>query len=165
MKQSTGYTRAQIGLHWLTVVLVAYNLIIDNQMRPVLKATADGTAPNPNDLLMANLHAWLGIAILAIVAVRLALRFTHGAPPPPAGVSGPVRLASEISHWLFYALLFALPLTGAAAYYFGIGWAGDLHGEILKSALWVVIAIHATAALWHHFVKKDTVLTRMLKPE
>jgi cytochrome b561 len=165
MKYAIGYNRAQVLLHWLTVVLVGYNLLIDNGMRDVLRASANGQTPDSNTLLMANLHAWTGFVILAIMAIRLILRFSHGTPPPPADESRPLQLASTASHWLFYALLFALPISGALAYYGGVKEAGDLHEEILKSALWLVIAIHAVAALWHHFWKKDTVLMRMLRPE
>ncbi len=164
MKQSAGYSRAQIGLHWLTVVLVAYNLIIDNQMRPVLKAAADGTAPNSSDLLMANLHAWTGFAIFAVIAARFALRLGHGVPPPPRDVSGPLQLASKVSHWLFYIVLLAMPVTGALAYCGGFRELGDLH-ENGKPVLIALIAVHAAAALWHHFYKKDDVMRRMVKAE
>jgi cytochrome b561 len=164
MKQSLGYNRTQIGLHWLTALLVAYNLIIDNSMRPVLRATADGTEPNSGDLLMANLHAWIGIAIFAVVAVRLALRLGHGAPPPPDDMPRPLQIASKLSHWLFYAVLLAMPITGALAYYGGFREMGDVH-ENGKPILIVLIAVHVGAALWHHFYKKDDVMRRMVKAE
>ena len=34
--------------------------------------------------------------------------------------------------------------------------------EAGATVLYVVVAVHVGAALWHHFVQKDTVLTRML---
>jgi cytochrome b561 len=165
MKDAIGYSKAQIGLHWLTVLLVAYNLIIDNNMRPMLRAAANGTQPNASDLLMANLHAWIGFAILAVVAIRMALRVLHGVPPAPDDEAPPLQFLAKASHWLFYILLFALPITGALAYYAGYNELGDLHGGVLKLALWAVIVAHAAAALWHHFYKKDNVLTRMLRAE
>jgi cytochrome b561 len=165
MDQPQGYSRAQILLHWLTVALVAYNLIIDNSMRPVLRATAAGQAPDSGDLWMANLHAWIGIAIFGVVAYRLTLRLMDGVPPPPADESTPLQWAAKASHWLFYILLFALPITGTLAYFGGYDQMGDLHGEVLKTALWVVIAAHAAAALWHHFYKRDNVLRRMLRSD
>jgi cytochrome b561 len=34
--------------------------------------------------------------------------------------------------------------------------------EWLANGLLAVAALHAAAALWHHFVRRDDVLTRML---
>jgi cytochrome b561 len=42
-------------------------------------------------------------------------------------------------------------------------WMGDIHA-LAKPAFIVLIGIHAGAALFHHFVLKDTVLRRMLVP-
>jgi cytochrome b561 len=41
--------------------------------------------------------------------------------------------------------------------------AGDLH-EIFAWLLISLVAIHALAALKHHFIDKDKTLTRMIKP-
>jgi cytochrome b561 len=40
----------------------------------------------------------------------------------------------------------------------------DLHGELLKALLWVMIALHVVAALYHQVMLKDNLLNRMRKP-
>ena len=64
------------------------------------------------------------IAALAPIAVdpassgsqwRLSLRMTHGAPPAPDAEPEPLRKASHLAHWAFYALLAVIPISGAVA--------------------------------------------------
>jgi cytochrome b561 len=93
------------------------------------------------------------------------------------------RAAAQLSHFLLYALMIALPLTGwvissASNVPFKIFWTiplpaiaapdkalADLFATIhgwLVSLLAVVLVAHVGAALRHHYVRKDTVLSRML---
>jgi hypothetical protein len=83
--------------HWLTEVIEAAE-----ESRPV--SALEGN--------LADMHHCFGIAILALVAVRLVLRLKNGAPPAPPETSGAIELAGRVSHWLFYALLVVVPVTG-----------------------------------------------------
>jgi cytochrome b561 len=56
-----------------------------------------------------------------------------------------------------------MPLSGAAAYYFGVEPAGFVHGGPMKLLLWLVIIAHIVAALVHKFVWKTDVMDRMTK--
>lgn len=68
---------------------------------------------------------------------------------------------AAFTHGLLYALLFAMPLSGIAAYYFGYTAVGSLHGGILKILLWAVIGLHAAGALAQHLYFRTDVLRRM----
>jgi cytochrome b561 len=54
-----------------------------------------------------------------------------------------------------------MPLTGIAAYYFGMDAVGSLHADVLKVVLWVFVAAHVAGALVHQFYWKTNVLKRM----
>ena len=71
------------------------------------------------------------------------------------------RLVAKASEWILYILLIAMPVTGAAAYYFGYEDAGDLHADILKAVLWAAVGLHVLGALAHQFYWKTNVLRRM----
>ena len=157
------YSVSQRALHWLTVLLVFYNLIADNGMYGVLKAAKEGTSPDAAALSAANLHAYVGFAIVALTVLRLILRVVQGAPEAPAAEPPLFQLAAKIGHAAFYVLLFAMPLLGTLGYYYGNETAGELHGGPLKALLWVLIVGHVAAVLMHKFVWKTNVLDRMTK--
>lgn len=156
-----GYTSYQIGLHWVIAVLVFVQLVFGESMTAFVDATEVGQPVSALDATSAGLHYYFGIAILALVAVRLALRRKNGAPPPPE-VGGVIELAGRISHWLFYALLVAVPVTGLLGYYYGDPF-GEIH-TFAKPVFIGLIALHAAASLYHQFWLKDGLLMRMLTP-
>jgi hypothetical protein len=54
------------------------------------------------------------IAILVLALVRLVVRFISGAPPLPADLPEPMKLAAHLSHVGLYALMIGMPLIGWA---------------------------------------------------
>ena len=75
----------------------------------------------PKYLPLVSIHKPLGIAILVLALIRLAVRLRYGAPPLPADLPEPMKLAAHLSHYALYALMIAMPLIGwamlsAAAY-------------------------------------------------
>jgi cytochrome b561 len=158
-------------LHWLTAAVVAILILtgMSGDFEP-----QDGGA-------LYYWHTSLGLLVLLLVVARVLWRIVTPSPRPPVGQS---RLAGRVAHglhWLLYLLLVALPLSGglAAAQEGGVvsffslvtlpTWAAASGGdffeemhEVLANVLLVVIALHALAALKHHYVDKDDVLRRML---
>ncbi|WP_258052379.1 hypothetical protein [Mesorhizobium sp. INR15] len=59
------------------------------------------------------------------------------------------RIATA-THFVLYLFIFGMPITGALAWYFGLGAMGDIH-ELAKPVTIVVVSLHAAAALWQHF--------------
>ncbi|MHC1550629.1 cytochrome b [Phyllobacterium sp. K27] len=106
-------------------------------------------------------HYWVGIAILFLVATRVVVRLIQGAPTP-AGSYGVLTYLARTTHFLFYLLLVAIPVTGLLTIYVSDSF-GDIHG-LGKPAFIVLIVLHATGALFHQFVLKDGTLRRMFIP-
>ena len=157
-----GYSVYQIGLHWLTAVLVFVQLAFGESMTEAIEATEEGKQVSGLDSNLSAIHYYVGIAVLVLVAVRLALRLKNGAPRAPAS-SGAIELAGNISHWLFYALLVTVPITGLLGYYLGDPF-GEIH-TFAKPVFIGLIAIHVAASLYHQFWRKDGLMMRMLKPQ
>lgn len=162
MTPQAGYSRFQIMLHWLVAALVVFQLLFGESMNAAVRAIARGRQVSPADQTLASAHYWVGLAILALVIVRLGLRATLGAPPVEPAAPAWMNLAAKATHLAFYCLLFATPVTGLLAYYTW-PWMGEVH-TLAKPAFIVLIGVHAAAALFHHFVLKDATLRRMLAP-
>ena len=124
-----------------------------------------------------------GILLAVLVAWRVAVRLANGAPPLPAEMKSPERLAAHAGHLLLYALLVALPILGFlltwyrgdALSFFGLfaipspvtpdrAIARSIKGlhSLYANGILIVAGLHALAALWHHFIRRDAVLRRML---
>jgi cytochrome b561 len=73
----TGYSGLQIALHWIVVALVFFQLVFGEDMTRLFRAVSRGQTPEPDVALWGNFHIWVGFAILAAVALRLALRLRH----------------------------------------------------------------------------------------
>ena len=161
-------------LHWLIAALIL------NQF--VLARMADGASLVQQLGIMAR-HKSFGMTVFALAILRLAWRHTNPLPPPPPGQPRHQQLIARTSHYLMYALLFMLPVTGwstssAANFpvsYFGLFTLPDLLApneswveplrlthELLFNALAAIVALHTGAALFHHFIVKDGVLKRMI---
>jgi cytochrome b561 len=155
-----GYSLTQIVLHWTIAALVVFQIVFGESMAEAIEAAEEGEALSASDQTLASAHYWVGVAILALVAIRLLVRVRTGAPAA-IGEGLLTKLAAGMHH-LFYALLVLVPVTGLMGFYLGDPW-GEIH-EFSKPAFIVLIALHAGAALFHAVVLRDETLTRMLRP-
>ncbi|WP_395815673.1 cytochrome b [Devosia sp.] len=158
-----GYSGLQIGLHWLVMVMVVIQIVIGENMTEMVEAIEEGEAVSAGDAFWGSVHFWLGLGILAAMAFRLAVRLRTGVPAHAPGSSPLQNLAASVLHWAFYVVLLSVPISGLVAYY-GLADVGEIHG-LSKPLLIVLVAIHAGAALYNQFVRKDGTLTRMLRPQ
>jgi cytochrome b561 len=173
------YSGTARGFHWLTVALIAIQLPIGVYM------VYRGSTLNIWDGLTNNLyssHKLIGFVLLWLVLARLAYRLSAGAPADEPTLEPWQKAVSHTVHWVIYALLIALPIggwIGVSAYpatnIFGLFnlpsiWTPDkafaetilaYHG-IAGLVLAGLIGMHVGAALFHHFVRKDNVLRRMI---
>lgn len=161
MKQTTGYSVTQIGLHWIVAVLVAGQFIFKDNISQAWDGYTQGQETAFSPLVFA--HVAGGVLILAFVLWRLALRLTRGVPPAPENEPGPLKALSHVAHWGFYALLAAMSVTGAMMWFGDIAAAAQAH-NVLKIALLALIVLHVLAVPFHRIVLKNNVMQRMIRP-
>lgn len=163
-KSVTGYSSAQVALHWMVVVLVAFQFLAHDGMVSMWRAVLDGQQPPPDAAVLAYLHIAAGILVLLLVLARIYLRVTRGAPLPPADEPWLLKIFAEVVHYLIYVLLLMLPLTGVIAWFFTWVPAGIAHGW-LKNILLGAITLHIAGGVFQHFIRRSDVLMRMFKPQ
>ena len=159
MATRDGYSKAQIGLHWLTAALVGFNYRYSEGMGDALDARLEGGA-EPSLGIIPNVHVWVGIAVLVAVLLRLALRMVQG--HPEATGTGMTALAATWGHRLLYLLLLVVPVLGAVTWFGGIDATGEPHA-FMANVILVIAGLHSLVAIVHQFVLKDGSLTRMMR--
>jgi cytochrome b561 len=157
MKTTTGYSGVQIALHWLVAVLIVIAWFTGEGAEEAMEVVEDGGT------IGFVPHVAMGLAILALVVIRLLVRLSRGTPAAP-GVPGslPVR-AAEWGHRLLYLLMIAVPLGGIRVFFLGLD-VGDMHG-LAANVLMLVVLGHVLIALYHQYVVKDGLLRRMMRAE
>jgi len=172
---AAGYTGTAKILHWLILALLIAQFIVAWTMPHMRRDTQPDT--------LINLHFSFGVLVLLVAVVRMAWRATHGEPAPEDGLPPWQLQSARAVHWLLYGLLFVLPVLGwinaswrgfpvimfglelpklVATRAAGWGWTGDVHSLLANYLLLVLVGLHVAAALYHHFVRRDRVLQRML---
>lgn len=168
------HSQTAIGLHWLTAIAVLGLLGVGLWMVGL-----------PLGLLKLESyawHKWIGMAVLALTVVRLLWRWRHPPPALPGSLRPWERRLAPIAHWMLFALLLAMPLSGwlmNSAAGVGLYWFGyipvpdlvprdpDLFAalrtvhKILSRLLIAVVALHIGAVIYHDVLRRDGVLRRM----
>ena len=173
------YDSVARGLHWWTVAFLAvlFPVGIGMVIRGKWLDIWDTTTNN-----LYSTHKLLGFTLFLLVLARLAYRLARGAPRDEPTLDPWHKRAGHLNHRALYALLVAVPLAG----WFGVQLfpALDVFGlfslpavvapnnarstlvlqihAILAFTLLGLIALHVAAALYHHVIRGDGVLVRML---
>ncbi len=155
------FSLSQRILHWVIALLVFFNLLFADGMEHWARLSFGGQTVPADAVASANIHAYVGIAVLVLALIRLGLRLFQGVPPEPEAEPPLFRMLSKVGHWTFYLLFIAMPLSGMAGYYLGIGGAAEVHGSVLKLLMWVLIVTHVAAVGLHQFYWKTGILKRM----
>jgi len=155
-----GYSLLQIVLHWTIAALVVLQLLVNESIQNEFKSRSDGETFDIE--AGALLHIVVGLSIFALAGFRLLVRLRRGAPEQHSTNPPLINLAGHAAHLLLYAFLFAMPLTGAIAWFTGLELSAVLH-ELGRFVLIPLIALHAFGALVEHFVFKTDSLKRMLR--
>lgn len=153
-RQPRKYSNLQIALHWAVVGMIVMQwLTADSIVRthnPLLP-------PSPTDLFLHALHNYGGMAIGALVFLRVTLRFVRRNRLRADWSSA--AIAAAIVHWGLYVSLAAQAATGFVASYFW-GPAAGVHKAIWNVTL-TLVAVHVAAAAWHG-MRRDGVVGNML---
>jgi superoxide oxidase len=169
------YRSPLIALHWVMLLLIiaAYACI---ELRELFPKGSD-----PREALK-RWHFMLGLSIGGLVWIRLFLRLTRTPPPivPPPGRL--LVMVSGAAHWALYALMLGMPIAGWLILsgegkpipYFGLELPPliakdkalakqiqELHATVGQAG-YFLIGAHALAAVYHHYVRRDNTLQRML---
>src|SRR5688572_14868599 len=106
------------AFHWVIVALIVTQL--------TLASIAERLPLGGAKLAALAWHKSVGITILGLAILRLAWRWANRAAPPlPPTLKPYERALANVSHFLLYALLFVLPLTGwlmSSARNFPVSW-------------------------------------------
>lgn len=176
---STRYPLSLRVIHWLTVIAVVAAAILGDTE----EHEGDGNSVLSNISTM-QWHYAAGLAVLLLLIPRIVLRIRARVPPITPTPGRFTALTARLVHLALYALLLAVPLLGWLQLGYGgepltlpwLGWqlpvlvqpdpqakeiTEELH-EVLGNVLYGLIALHVAAALWHHIVRRDNTLKRML---
>ena len=169
------YTKTAKALHWLMAILLFGLLALGFYMHDL--------PLSPEKLKLYSWHKWAGVTAFLLVAFRLLWRLAHRPPALPSSMPRLMQFAAHAGHLLLYVLMIAIPLSGwlmssakgFQTVYFGVlpipdlldknKEIGDLLALVHKSLNLLFVAVlagHIGAALKHHFIDKDDILTRML---
>ncbi len=171
----TRYGTITKTFHWVMALLVIMMLVMGLVM---------GGIENTKDKIWVyGLHKSLGTTILALAVLRIVWHIVSRRPPLVAGLKKIEIFAAHAMHVFLYVSMLGMPLSGwlmssaagRSVSFFGLfnlpdfiqpdqglrEVFGTIH-EYLGYTLIICIALHAAAALKHHFINKDATLKRML---
>lgn len=172
------YGAVAMGLHWLMALLLVALVALGLYMTSLPDVGFD-----KKKIGLVLLHKELGIAALVLGGLRLGWRMRNPLPRLAGGIPDWQQVAARFVHLSFYALIFALPLTGwmmssatgIPVSFFGLFELPDLvpYNErtfrtFIEIHRWLGYAligcfcVHAGAALRHHWVARDDTLRKML---
>ncbi|MEW5787909.1 MAG: cytochrome b [Pseudomonadota bacterium] len=162
-----------IILHWLTLLLIVAAFGLGQYLEDL--------PLSPTKLKLYSWHKWLGITVLLLLPLRMLLRGLERLDHAQ-GLTPLEAQASRLVHGMLYLLMLAIPLTGwlhSSAAGFPVVWLGllplpdlvdkdkalaELFAELHRGGvnlLAILVVLHAAAAIYHHHVRRDGVLTRM----
>lgn len=158
--QSSTYSLTLVRLHWLIVLMLIVQFVSHWGMEAVGEAMETGAEASAFDYVLVNIHKFGGLLIIAVAAVRVLVRLNSDVPELPDEMADWQKLLAKLGHIGLYALIFIIPISGAATVWIYEGF-GDIHETLFKLLLALTV-LHVGAALWHHFIVKDNVLKRMM---
>jgi len=169
------YGSLQVALHWLMLVLLVV-VYVSMEFRGIFPK---GSVPRE---LMKTTHYTLGFSVLLLVSLRMAVRLSGPEPAIVPAASAAQDLLGRAMHIALYAFMILMPLIGWVMFsaqgksvpFFGLEipplvakdhrFAEKLEHWHREVAEWgyYLLALHAGAALLHHYLMKDNTLLRML---
>lgn len=175
------YSSVAIAFHWVIGLIIIGNLIGG--------LTLDWFLDSPDPAMkqlgftIINLHKSLGLTVILLTLARIGWRIANPPPPLPAHMTPTETVLARITHYGFYVLMLAMPLSGWAMsstgkiqypiLWFGLfevpklplskslgGFFRESH-ELLGWLIIATLALHVAAVVKHVYLDRDNVLARM----
>lgn len=179
------YGAVAMTLHWIIAAAIIANIVI-------ALVWDDLPRSDPGKVSLMFWHKSIGLSVLALSILRVVWRRMNPVPPPPQGLNRWIRVSGTFMHHLFYFLIVMIPLAGwmmvssgaqghGTSFYGLFDWpafpvlsglprsaAHPYHETFETVHVWLawamigLVPLHILAGLYHHVVKHDNVLLRML---
>ena len=169
------YDRMLVLLHWVLAIGLFYQLGLGLWMEDIPKDPPGIRAE------WFNLHKSIGICLGFLILWRLGWRITHSVPASPIGNTDFQNKLSQWAHRALYVCMVVLPVSGFMGSnfspypvkFFGVPlpklWEPSPEGkelfseihEVTAFVMMIIIILHISAAVWHQWVKRDGLLSRM----
>jgi cytochrome b561 len=172
MSEIKRYNTTMVILHWVLAIVILGAIL----MGAVVLVEMD--SDHPQKILLLKLHIIVGVGILLFTLLRLFVRFRTAQPAPLVSSNKWMDKLAATVHYLLYLLTILTVLSGLT-----LAIAADLPDvllnhigelpkdyddflaheahEVFAKLLLLIIALHAAAALYHQFILKDSLLSRM----
>jgi cytochrome b561 len=180
------------SLHWIIAGLIAVEVPLGFWMTRTFLVVANTGEQQDLLTRLEIIHQSIGFIVLILVTIRLAWRMSNPAPGLPVSLQRYQKFVARTTHAFLYLLLFAFPISGWAALstLIGVeGWDPDIHflwfempglvppeqdGDFSEYGIYAtihrlcwqigtgVLAMHLVAAVWHHVIRRDDLVARML---
>ena len=179
------YGTVAITFHWIIAALILVNIGLGLYF-------ADLPRSDPNKFELIQFHKSIGLTVLSLSVLRVLWRVVNPVPDLPLDMNPALRMIARGTHYLLYFLIIAIPLSGwllasssplglPTNYFHLFSWPNlwflselpraqkialrdnfdKVHVFLAWSAI-VLIPIHVGGALYHHFIRRDDILKRML---
>lgn len=165
------YHPAHVAIHWLMALLVI-------MMLGVGKFAMPGIDPSdPQKPMMLQSHTYIGGAIAVLLIIRLILRFTTKMPAPADAGNAFLNFVGKAVHFLLYFFLIGMAVSGLGLFQLAnlpavfsgaapypsnfFEYLPRMGHGLLSWLVLALVALHFGAAMFHQFIKKDNLLSRM----
>lgn len=167
------YHPVLIAMHWLLATMIVLGVLM------VTFVFSGGASDASEELLYLRMHMSMGILILVLMIIRLGVRLLTAKPPgADIGNSFLNKLGAAI-HYLFYPVVILIAASGLGTAVsvdipeimygdpgvtlpvtFDVVPPRTPHG-VLTSVLLLLVISHVLAFLYHQYVRKDRLFSRM----
>lgn len=164
------------AFHWVIAIMIIILIAVGFTMHNM--------PSSPEKYELYAMHKSFGIVVLMLIVLRILWRFFNQIVEPPAGLPDTLKLAAKLGHFLLYMFMLLMPVSGVFMSYFGghnievfglfvipaaiekMPQISTLFYQLHVLGIWAfifLIVVHILAALYHHFIRRDNVLIRMIK--
>jgi len=172
---SSSYGLVSKLFHWCVSLIIIGLLIVGFTMTSM--------EPSADKWELYSMHKATGVVVLSLVSLRFLWRLINVKLDLPADLPSWQKSASRVTHYLLYVFMFLMPISGVLMSVLGghevnvfslftipaaeeksvslAQFFNNIHG--ISAFIFVgLISLHIAAGLYHHFVRKDNILNRMI---